>query len=113
MKYKRIVQNISSAILEHFKSRMSDLDCEIRYDIDVEDDDEVEFNSFLKCFQNFNSNHFLENIKRGLSWVLTNIGLICVVVCYCLLGALTFRYVEQENELEVPMHACTVVAMSY
>ena len=81
---------------------MSDLEGEIRYDIDVEDDDdEMEFNSFLKCCQKFNSNQFLENIKRGLSWVLTNIGLICVVVCYCLLGALTFRYVEQENELEV------------
>ena len=91
---------------------MSDLEGEICYDIDVEDE-EVEFNSFLKCCQKFNSNQFLENIKRGLSWVLTNIGLICVVVCYCLLGALTFRYVEQENELEVRYIYATIVAKMY
>ena len=98
------MQNIhlTFEILE-FILKMSDLEGEICYDIDVEDE-EVEFNSFLKCCQKFNSNQFLENIKRGLSWVLTNIGLICVVVCYCLLGALTFRYVEQENELEVPTY---------
>ena len=43
----------------------------------------------------------LRSLKKFVTFVLTHIGLMCFVVCYCLLGAITFELLERDHELEV------------
>ena len=34
----------------------------------------------------------------------TNVGLICFVILYCIIGALVFEYLEKQNEIEVKLY---------
>ena len=39
--------------------------------------------------------------RRGLAFIFSHVGLVSLVVGYCLLGAITFKQLEQEYEREV------------
>ena len=44
---------------------------------------------------------FCSGLKDVLTFLLSHIGLMSIVVAYCLLGGLVFEKIEKENELKV------------
>ena len=53
------------------------------------------------CCWKIKTSESWQKIRRGLSFMFTNVGLICFVIFYCIIGALVFEYLEKQNEIEV------------
>ena len=58
-------------------------------------------NDLTRCQAWFESSEFLIRVKKVFTFFLTNLGLVMLVTCYCLLGAVIFEWLERTNEIEV------------
>ena len=63
---------------------------------------------WIACYQCWNSSIFLKRFKKCFTFVFTNVGLILVVICYCLFGAVLFEVLEAKNEIEVKRSISTI-----
>lgn len=52
----------------------------------------------MECWD---QSEFLIKVKKVLTFLVTNLGLICLVTCYCLFGAVIFELIEFNNEIQV------------
>ena len=59
--------------------------------MDLEERNE-ESSLFVSCFQTF---------KKVTTFLLSHVGLISLIVGYCVIGAFTFEALEHKHELEV------------
>lgn len=57
--------------------------------------------AFLACMECWNRSEFLIKVKKVLTFLVTNLGLICLVTCYCLFGAAIFELIEVKHEIQV------------
>ena len=54
-----------------------------------------------QCSECWNQSICLKRLKKFFTFLFTNLGLIILVICYCLFGAVLFEVLEWENEIEV------------
>ena len=69
---------------------------------DFLEDEERKCCSWVRdCLDCCERSHILRKIKRTFTFVFTYLGLIFMVTCYCLFGAVLFEYLEQGHEIDV------------
>ncbi len=86
---------------------MPDFPHEMDQDIDVQDFDEDEqegekcCSCLRHCMESCDNSPVSKKIKKIFTFVVTNLGLVMLVTCYCLMGAVMFELFEGAKEIQV------------
>jgi hypothetical protein len=63
--------------------------------------EEVDEDSSQCCVAQVENSILLNGLKKSCTFLVTHVGLIWLVTCYCLFGAVIFELLEHSNEIKV------------